>query len=825
MTDSTSRAVAPRGPVVSALIVIGFIALTVFVFRAMVFDGREPLAADTASAEAHKAWAERNMAETGHVPLWYPDIFLGMPSYGSFIFTPGSPLSWAHRTFDMNRGSRYCLWFAIGAIALFALFRGRGASRPAALAGTAAYLFTPYMLGNLGAGHSSKMMALMFLPLVFWGLEFLLARGGALGIGVAAIAIALQFWANHPQIIYYSWMIAGPYVVVRLWREGSGVRGRRAAELAAALVLAGLMVTLPYVPVAHYIGESIRGAPSVLPEAGGGGALPWAYATNWSFHPRELISLVFPSYYGLQTATYFGWMPFTQSTHALGIVPLVLAALGMALLTGWRRWFVTVSVVVVLSIGFGRHASAVYRTLYDVLPLFDRFRVPSMIYGLLPFLALWPMMRAADWLGSRRADADVEPPSDDAVATDRRADRVLVGLAIVFALTALAGLLGGLSGAEPGAGYTKPGESLALVPPEILEARRDMRYSDLLVTSLLALGVLGLGWLRRRGTVPVAAFWGGLFVLLAVDLVRLDRQFYAPMAPARIQETIGLPPDVERILRAEPEPRRVLVFDLFVGESSAELKLHKGNEYGQIDVQTVGGYHVAGLRRFRDFVDVGAWNNHSLWPMFDVSHVIIHVPGVRLHPEDRQSLAEQMGLPLITTSPSPVGDILVLEYDGPSQRAWVVPTAEVIEDPLAMFDRLAEPDFDPTSTVLLESPHPLPAGAGAPSDSTAWHATARLTHYADERVDVRTSGDGGYLVLADAYYTDWRATLDGEPVPIVPADYVARAVAVPPGEHDVVFEFHDASQVLASRLSNGGRLLALGSIAFGLVGWWRRRSS
>jgi len=47
----------------------------------------------------------------------------------------------------------------------------------------------------------------------------------------------------------------------------------------------------------------------------------------------------------------------------------------------------------------------------------------------------------------------------------------------------------------------------------------------------------------------------------------------------------------------------------------------------------------------------------------------------------------------------------------------------------------------------------------------------------------------GYLVLSDVYYPGWRATVDGVPAEIQRADYVFRAVLLPPGEHTVRMEF------------------------------------
>ncbi len=60
------------------------------------------------------------------------------------------------------------------------------------------------------------------------------------------------------------------------------------------------------------------------------------------------------------------------------------------------------------------------------------------------------------------------------------------------------------------------------------------------------------------------------------------------------------------------------------------------------------------------------------------------------------------------------------------------------------------------------------------------------------RIEVRSNA-AGYVVLSDLAYPGWTATVDGNPQPILPANAVGRAVAVPEGPHEVVFSFRPIS--------------------------------
>jgi hypothetical protein len=60
---------------------------------------------------------------------------------------------------------------------------------------------------------------------------------------------------------------------------------------------------------------------------------------------------------------------------------------------------------------------------------------------------------------------------------------------------------------------------------------------------------------------------------------------------------------------------------------------------------------------------------------------------------------------------------------------------------------------------------------------------------ADRVVVVVEAEEPSLLVLLDAWSPEWRAAVDGASVPIRHANLVARAVAVPAGRHEVVFQY------------------------------------
>ncbi len=159
--------------------------------------------------------------------------------------------------------------------------------------------------------------------------------------------------------------------------------------------------------------------------------------------------------------------------------------------------------------------------------------------------------------------------------------------------------------------------------------------------------------------------------------------------------------------------------------------------------------------------------------------------------------------------------VTVLENRDVLPRALLVHQAEIWDDQ-NIWKRLKDPGFRPERTVLLASGQPL--SQDEPSQATD---SVTITEYRPERVAVAVATDRpGYLLLTDSWYPGWQAWMDGEPVPISRADYIFRAVGVPPGKHTVVFEFRPSS-FLWGALISGLSLSLLAGLA--IAGIWRQR--
>jgi uncharacterized membrane protein YfhO len=60
---------------------------------------------------------------------------------------------------------------------------------------------------------------------------------------------------------------------------------------------------------------------------------------------------------------------------------------------------------------------------------------------------------------------------------------------------------------------------------------------------------------------------------------------------------------------------------------------------------------------------------------------------------------------------------------------------------------------------------------------------------------------GGYLVIDDGWFPGWTATADGRATPVLRADYLLRAVRLPPGRHLVRLVYAPLTHLLGATIT------------------------
>jgi hypothetical protein len=160
-------------------------------------------------------------------------------------------------------------------------------------------------------------------------------------------------------------------------------------------------------------------------------------------------------------------------------------------------------------------------------------------------------------------------------------------------------------------------------------------------------------------------------------------------------------------------------------------------------------------------------------------------------------------------------DIKLYENQTVLPRAFVIQQVEPFPDSWdgseAALRRMADPTFDPAQIAIIHAP----VSAQPPSSNANPAASAIITDYSAERVVIQAqTAEAGYLLLTDAYYPGWEATVNGQPALLYRADVMFRAVPIPAGKSVVAFTFKPAWWPGVALFGVGAWLAALASLGF-----------
>jgi hypothetical protein len=146
------------------------------------------------------------------------------------------------------------------------------------------------------------------------------------------------------------------------------------------------------------------------------------------------------------------------------------------------------------------------------------------------------------------------------------------------------------------------------------------------------------------------------------------------------------------------------------------------------------------------------------------------------------------------------GDVKIYQNLAVLPRAFIVHQASVVGDDERILALLQDSAFDPSSQVILSG--------GEALQVEAQPSTVETIGYEPEEVQLQVSlGAPGYLVLTDADYPGWEATVDSKPVPVLRADLYFRAIALEGGEHLVSFHYRPNSARIGLAVSLGAWLM------------------
>ena len=700
------------------------------------------------------------------IPLWNPYIFAGLPYVGAAHGDVFYPTAWLRWLLPLATATNLTFGghLVIAGISMYGLLRGLRLPWAAALTGGVAYQLSGIVASMVHPGHDGKLFVSAVAPLLFLGLLRGIRGRSLAGYGCAGLAVGLAMH-GHPQTGYYLLVAGGLWTLFLVFGDAERPKGTdryKALGWSAAAVALGIGIySIQLLPLLAYVPYSPRGA--------GGPSGGWEYATGFAFPPPELFTTFYPQLNGMSEA-YTGSNHFKLHTEHLGAVVLLLAACGLG---GARhrqeRLALGGIALLFLLVAFGGH-TPFYRAWYEIMPTQKSVRAVGSAF----YLVALPLSVLAGF-GAERLLAGEVP-----------ARRILIG-AGVFAGVGLLGALGLLDGLA---------QSLA---DPLLVQRAVQNAPAIQAGGVRLLFFAGLGGAVllgvQQGKLHGALAAGGLVLAVWGDLWSIDRNFFAFDRAERLFGGDA----ITAAMGKTPLPYRV--WDP-KGSKYGGLEVYPGSWLMGVDVPQFLGYHGNELRAFDDLL--GGKNEwiHQISPnlleLFAIRYVVL--------PQRQQLPGYHRVLDSVPTASGQSGTL----YEADTLPPYVRLMAGAVKAPGDQVSAsVADPRFPATQVAVYadsERVSPADLGGQLPAPATA---TARLTAWDAGRMSIAIEGQDSrplYLVVSENWYKDWRATLDGRPVPTLKAQNTLLSVVVPPGAKEVTLLFRSPEY-------ERGRLLALLSLA------------
>lgn len=653
-----------------------------------------------------------------------------------------------------------------------------------------AALYPPKILAFALFGPEAAMKTFLFshYALLIGGFLLFLRSQGIGGLGALAGAAFIAFNTNVLIADHHPFRVASlAWIPVQFWLADRVARTRRRAPIGALAVAVALQLLVGY-PELTLHAALLLGAQAIAMWAIGAWPAP-----PWRVLPRLALAFVLGGLIaGLQLAPFaelvveskraVAAQAFFEQQSAAPAATLTLAAL---------VWFVSgLSVFALASLPWRRSVPAIacfalIRWMGDSgwvllrkLPIFSAIRHNLMWFLTAQFSLAWLIAIGADAFGKRTGADARDRFSAWTVGASAALWCVMCVLSLALAPAAaapadanpgsLATILSGVAGGPLAKGFGALGAALVLACACLARATARRERIAFAGVGLIALGQIA-AYPIHAGVTPFRAF--------------------EPAARLTTLQPAGSPAPGGRVFSFDDVRWGYPLFERVENLFGLETSLPPSRFFA---LQQRLGFDANWYRL--DWNGFGA--AEGFLDALDVEFVVAPWLIAAALPEGHWERSPQRAS----------YDALLRNRDRPG-RAWVAYGASVAASEQAALDRLLAPGFDPRHEVILEAPLASVGEAPASDPPTA----ARVEVVSPTHVEVEAElPRPGILVLSEAWFPGWVASIDDLPVEILRADYVLRGIALPAGSHRVRFEYRPASVQIGAALTLVGVCGVLG---------------
>jgi membrane protein YfhO len=819
-----SRLVKQLLPHLIALVI--FLTVSLF-FCKPILEGNVLKQSDVIGWKSMAQNAFEYKAKHGHYPLWNSNLFSGMPNYqvimeGKSVLPDMVKLMSLWLPKPINFFFLACICFYILCLSL--------RLRPViGILGSLAFALATYNPIIIGVGHESKMLAIAFMPLAMAGIILTYERKYWLGLSVTTLGALMEIAVNHIQITYYFLLIAlavtVAYVVAWIKRAEwkhiliSGCIVAISALVAAGSTAVSLLTTYEYAKATTRGGKDISVEGDVVKKAKTSG-LDTAYAFQYSFGRAETVVLMMPKAFGegsgkvldenskvvekladkgvpessaIQLATqlpaYWGGILQTDGPPYLGVIICLLAIIGFVVVQRPIRWALLAITVMGILMAWGKYAPGFNTFLFTHLPMYNKFRAPSMAMVIpeftLPIMASLALQQIFYRENSR------ELLKADFKKILYAVGGVLALLIIMYLMTPYTALTDNeiSNNISQMAKSTEIGRA---VISGMKADRRAMFGGQLLRTLGFAILLIGFLYLFMRNVIKPMVIVIALIVINTIDLFIIDKQYLNDEHFVPADEIIAqsfTPTTVEKQILQDRDP------DFRVYNATVNPLYDTRSPYF---FKPVTGYNPARLSIYQNLIDkyLSGSPNENVLNMLNAKYIIF---------TNSQTNQQQM-----QPNPNAFG------------HCWLVKNVRIVDGPVEEIQAIGSANLRDTAIVQKA----FSSAATQPQwDSSA---SIRLTKFDNDTMDYSFTGaKPQFAVFSEIYYAKgWNAYVDGKKTEYCKADYVLRGLSLPAGQHTVRFIFEPSSYKRGVKIAYASSFLIIILVLGGFfMEWWMRREA
>ncbi len=653
------------------------------------------------------------------------------------------------------------------------------------------------IIGGIILCYRRKLLLGSLLTLLFAGLNIYWSHQQVsyyLLIVAAFIAVVYLVYAWREKWLPYYFKATGVLVVVAL--------------LAAAPAV-GILV-----PTSDYSKSSMRGGSELSTnEEGKSNGLEQDYAFSWSYGKMESFTLLIPNFYGASShynvgiesnlykgyrnamingyadmimeqnptagrgeairyvngnselmreinsgakdfvkaaPTYWGDQPFTEGPVYAGAIVCFLFILGIIILKGPEKWWILAATVFSIILAWGRNMPGINGFLFEYMPLYNKFRAPSMALVITTLtMSIMAILAVKQFIEMVKSE----------VATDKK--NATKGLYISFGITGGVLLIFALFAGSL-FNFTSPNDGGIAQMTELynalLKQRENMLVSDAWRSLAFVASSTVILFLYMRSKLKEGLAITLLAILFLLDMWFVDRRFLSneDFMPQKETTAIRMNANDKEIKLLAGDDPHYRVFNLTQSPFNEAFTSYKH--------KSIGGYSPAKLARYQDIID--RYLSKMNW-----------------------NVISMLNTRFIITEDGVVENSALYGLPGAYGNCWFVDSIVWVDGAKEEIEAIENIDtqtayVDNSWREMMSNVNELDNDAPAEITLAEYRNPGNIIYNSDSQAPK-------LAVFSEVYYKTWKAYIDGEEVTPVRANYVLRALPIPSGKHVIEFKCVD----------------------------------